>query len=131
MDDKVSFQVASAGTEAWIVVRNGTRNFIEFSGLNFAGSRCSYSSRSKTLVSPSTVATYRIPTLGLLGLCFDNKDQFHFINQSFSRITFKEESSEFLKLYFMVSYASPGKRPSAPVTITQTLYLNFIKPENS
>jgi hypothetical protein len=130
VDGKVSFQVASAGTEAWMIVRNGTRNFIEFSGLSLAGSRCTYSSRNKSLVSPGTVETYRLPTLGLLGLCFNNEDQSHFINQSFSNISIKEESTESLQLDFMVSYNSPGMQPTKAVKFTQTFYLNFIEPES-
>lgn len=130
LDGKVSFQVASAGTEAWMIVRNGTRNFIEFSGLNLAGSRCSYTSRNKSLVSPGTVETYRIPTLGLLGLCFNNEDQSHFINQTFSNISSKNETTESLKLDFMVSYDSPGIKPSTAVKFTQTLFLNFVEPES-
>ncbi|MCW1830023.1 hypothetical protein OLZ31_24690 [Enterobacter asburiae] len=130
VDGKVSFQVASAGTEAWMIVRNGTRNFIEFSGLSLAGSRCSYTSRNKSFVSPGTVETYRIPTIGLLGLCFNNEDQSHFINQSFSHISIKDESAEYLKLYFLVSYDSPGMQPSTAVKISQTLFLNFIEPES-
>ena len=130
VDGKVSFQVASAGTEAWMIVRNGTRNFIEFSGLSLAGSRCTYTSRNKSLVSPGTVETYRLPTLGLLGLCFNNEDQSHFINQSFRSISIKDESTESLQLDFMVSYDSPGMQPTTAVKLTQTFYLNFIEPES-
>lgn len=126
VDDKVLFQVASAGTEAWIVVKNGTRNFLEVSSLNLSGSRCTYASRNTIYVPPGAVTTYRIPTLGLLGLCFNNEDQSHFINETFNGITYKKVNSEFLKLYFTVSYDSPRLQTAEPISLSQTLFLNFV-----
>lgn len=131
VDDKVSFQVASAGTEAWVVVKNGTHNFLEISSLNLTGTRCTYTSRGKIFIPPGSVKTYQIPTLGLLGLCFTNEDQSHFINQTFNGISYQKQSSEYLNLFFIISYSTPGVQSVKPVTISQTLYLNFNDSENS
>ena len=74
-DGKVTFLIESSGTDVWLLAKNGTKEFIELSDLNLAGSRCTYSSRGKLLLTPGSVSLFTVPTVGLLGLCYDNTDQ--------------------------------------------------------
>lgn len=46
-DGKVTFLIESSGTDVWLLAKNGTKEFIELSDLNLAGSRCTYSSRGR------------------------------------------------------------------------------------
>ncbi len=49
---KVTFLIESSGTDVWLLVKNGSKEFIELSDLNLGGSRCTYTSRGKQLVTP-------------------------------------------------------------------------------
>ena len=63
-DGKVTFLIESSGTDVWLLAKNGTKEFIELSDLNLGGSRCTYSSRGKQLISPSSVTIFTVPTVG-------------------------------------------------------------------
>lgn len=124
-DGKVTFQLQSSGTDVWLVVKNGARDFIELSDINIAGSRCTYLGRGKQLLTPSSVTTLRVPTVGLLGLCYDNEDQINFINHPFKRLTSKPDEKANLPIMFSINYEFPGVENSKKLQDSQTLYLNF------
>lgn len=126
-DGKVTFRVESSGTDVWLVAKNGTKNFVELSGLTLGGSRCAYIARSKQLLPPGTVSTFVVPTVGMLGLCFNNDDQLFFINRAFSRITPKAKGRNSLSLLFSVSYDFPGKASLITNHDFQELYLLFLE----
>ncbi|EBG2148455.1 hypothetical protein FIP36_17065 [Salmonella enterica] len=130
-DGKVTFLVESSGTDTWFIAKNGTKDFIELSNMNLAGSRCTYSARGKQLLPPGTVSSYRVPTIGLLGLCYSNEDQLTFINHSFKQISPKSLSSNTLPLLFSVKYEFPGVSDSKETTDSQSLFLNFTGMEQS
>ncbi len=52
LTEKFTLRVESSGTDVWLVAKNGTRSFIELSGLTLGGSRCAYNARSKQLLPP-------------------------------------------------------------------------------
>jgi len=126
---KVAFIVMSAGTDVWLVTDNGTRNFVDISNVNVAGTRCSYASRNTITLSPGSVTTFKLPTVGLVGLCYTNEDQMRFINNPFSNISESSESYESLPMYFSADYIFPGISESASHTFTKSLSLNFIHKE--
>lgn len=126
---KVTFIVMNAGTDMWLVADNGTRNFVDISNVNVAGTRCSYTSRNANSLAPGSVTTFKLPTIGLLGLCYQNEDQNTFINNPFSGITESSESSESLPLYFSADYISPGVSESSTTNFAKSLVLNFIPKE--
>ena len=128
-NEKVTFIVINAGTDVWLVTDNGTRNFVEISDINVAGTRCSYTSRNATTLSPGSVTTFKLPTVGLLGLCYTNEDQITFINNPFLNISDSSESSESVPLYFSAEYVSPGVLESSKTKFAKSLVLNFIQKE--
>lgn len=127
--DKVTFSIESSGTDLWLTVQNGTKEFIQFKNLNLAGSRCSYVSRGKTAVAPENVSTFKMPTLGLLGLCFSNEDQMKLITMPFESVSSKQTSTEYLPTYFSVDYYSPAKNTKGQGHISYQLFLNFKRTE--
>ncbi|MCL9030608.1 hypothetical protein MU666_23705 [Salmonella enterica subsp. enterica serovar Enteritidis] len=66
-DGKVTLRVESSGTDVWLVAKNGTRSFIELSGLTLGGSRCAYNARSKQLLPPGSVSTFVVALLQIVG----------------------------------------------------------------
>lgn len=126
---KVTFLVMSAGTDVWLVTDNGTRNFVDISNVNVAGTRCSYASRNTSTLAPGSVTTFKLPTVGLLGLCYTNEDQMMFINNPFANISESSESNESLPMYFSADYIFPGVFESESNTFTKSLMLNFIHKE--
>ncbi|HGU6356282.1 TPA: hypothetical protein ACNAB0_003851 [Escherichia coli] len=129
-DGKVTLRVESSGTDVWLVAKNGTRSFIELSGLTLGGSRCAYNARSKQLLPPGSVSTFVVPTVGMLGLCFNNEDQLMFINRAFSRISPKAKGKDSLSLLFSVSYDFLGKADLINNHDFQELYLLFLNEDN-
>ncbi|MDG4709002.1 hypothetical protein P7F80_23840, partial [Enterobacter hormaechei] len=94
------------------------------------GSRCAYNARSKQLLPPGSVSTFVVPTVGMLGLCFNNEDQLMFINRAFSRISPKAKGKDSLSLLFSVSYDFPGKADLITNHDFQELYLLFLNEDN-
>lgn len=123
--DKVTFSIESSGTDLWLIVLNGTKEFIQFSNLNLAGSRCSYVSRGKTAVAPESVTTFKMPTLGLLGLCYSNEDQMKLITMPFESVSSVQTSKNYLPTYFSVDHYSPAKSTKSQGHISYQLFLNF------
>ncbi|MGV7963810.1 hypothetical protein QPK13_22925 [Photorhabdus tasmaniensis] len=130
-DGKVTFLIESSGTDVWLIAKNGTKDFIELSELNLAGSRCTYSARGKQLVSPGSVSTFIMPTIGLLGLCYSNEDQLTFINNAFMRISQKPHEKVSLPLLFSIKYDFPGAEKMEAIEYTQPLNLTFSSKEQS
>lgn len=130
-DGKVTFQVESSGTNVWLLVKNGTKEFIELSDLNMGGSRCTYSSRGKQLVPPGSISMFTVPTIGLLGLCYKNNDQLTFINHAFKMISQTSRDGLTLPLLFSIKYKFPGSFESNSTVITQSLNLVFLTKEQS
>lgn len=130
-DGKVTFLIESSGTDVWLLAKNGTKEFIELSDLNMGGSRCTYSSRGKQLISPSSVSMFTVPTVGLLGLCYDNNDQLTFINNAFKKISQTSRDGLTLPLLFSIKYEFPGSAESNSTVVTQSLNLVFLKKEQS
>ncbi|EEP4004595.1 hypothetical protein HB435_002548 [Salmonella enterica subsp. enterica serovar Stanley] len=130
-DGKVTFLIESSGTDVWLLAKNGTKEFIELSDLNLGGSRCTYSSRGKQLISPSSVTIFTVPTVGLLGLCYDNNDQLTFINHSFKNISQSSRDGLTLPLLFSIKYKFPGSFDSKQIEVTQSFDLEFLQKEQS
>lgn len=130
-DGKVTFLIESSGTDVWLLAKNGTKEFIELSDLNIGGSRCTYSSRGKQLIAPSSVSMFTVPTVGLLGLCYDNNDQLLFINNAFRNISRTSSDGLTLPLLFSIKYDFPGSLESNSTVVTQSLNLVFLKQEQS
>ncbi|EHS0389583.1 hypothetical protein KUQ09_001159 [Salmonella enterica] len=130
-DGKVTFLIESSGTDVWLLARNGTKEFIELSDVNLAGTRCTYSSRGKLLITPGSVSLFTVPTIGLLGLCYDNNDQLIFIDNVFTKISNKSRNELTLPLLFSIRYEFPGSDETVSTVVTQTLNLSFIKQEQS
>jgi len=130
-DGKVTFMVESSGTGVWLLAKNGTKEFIEVSELNLAGSRCTYTSRGKQLLSPGSITTFMVPTVGLLGLCYDNTDQLVFINNAFKKISQKSSDGVTLPLLFSIKYDFPGLGTTKTTEVTQSLNLTFLHQEQS
>ncbi|MBA8563639.1 hypothetical protein HVV49_23110 (plasmid) [Citrobacter freundii] len=130
-DGKVTFLIESSGTDVWLLAKNGTKEFIELSDLNIAGSRCTYSSRGKLLLTPGSVSLFTVPTVGLLGLCYDNTDQLTFINNAFTKISQKSSDGPTLPLLFSIRYEFPGSGETNTTLVTQSLSLAFLEQEQS
>ncbi|EFA4233951.1 TPA: hypothetical protein ACIX34_005101 [Escherichia coli] len=130
-DGKVTFLIESSGTDVWLLAKNGTTEFIELSDLNLAGSRCTYSARGKQLIAPSSVSMFTVPTVGLLGLCYDNNDQLIFINNAFTRISQNSSDGLTLPLLFSIKYEFPGSNKTNSTIVSQSLNLAFLKQEQS
>lgn len=130
-DGKVTFLIESSGTDVWLLAKNGTKEFIELSDLNLAGSRCTYLSRGKQLITPGSVSLFTVPTVGLLGLCYNNNDQLTFINNVFTKITQSSRDGLTLPLLFSIRYVFPGSDETVSTVVTQNLNLSFIKQEQS
>ncbi|MCW2456408.1 hypothetical protein EEAAV_26690 (plasmid) [Rahnella aceris] len=127
---KVTFRYLSAGTEFFIVINNGMKQFLILDSLTISGSKCAYSARQNITVAPVSVATFKLPTIGLLGLCYTNTDQLIFIENDFVNVS--EKGTGFnVPMFSNVRYHLPGKPSETEFEKFEKLYLNFAKPGSS
>ena len=80
---------------------------------------------------PSSVTIFTVPTVGLLGLCYDNNDQLTFINNSFKNISQSSRDGLTLPLLFSIKYKFPGSFDSKQIVVTQSFDLEFLQKEQS
>ncbi|CRY84294.1 hypothetical protein [Yersinia intermedia] len=127
---KVTFRYLSAGTEFFIVINNGMKQFLILDSLTISGSKCAYSSRQNITVAPVSVATFKLPTIGLLGLCYNNTDQLIFIENDFVNVSEKGTEPN-VSMFSHVRYHLPGKPSETKFDKYEKLYMNFAKPGSS
>lgn len=121
---KVTFKYINAGTDFFLIINNGRKEFLILDAFSIAGSKCAYAARTKINVAPVSVATYKLPTIGLIGLCYSNNDQLFFIENGFKNISEKGGDIK-LPLYSMIKYHFPGNAAEAESKTVNNLYVNF------
>lgn len=77
---KVAAEISSRGGLTLVSVSNGASNPIQIESISIAGDKCTYISTKAEEIGPGFSISYKVPDIGLIGLCFNNKEQIHFID---------------------------------------------------
>lgn len=126
----VETSVFNENLSALIKISNGTAHKIRIQSMSLAGDKCAYTSMKQEEIGPGFSITYRTPEVGLIGLCFKNNEQLHFIEDLFAGIETKEKNTS-LALYTEMVWSESSNqgeknRPNVFKKIQSTYFINFI-----
>ncbi|EJU32544.1 hypothetical protein HMPREF1144_4739 [Klebsiella sp. OBRC7] len=77
----------NAGLEVYVIIDNGYNEFMMIDKLALYGNRCGYESQNEIIVPPSSVSTFMVPNIALLGLCYTDDIKMVFVSKKFNGLS--------------------------------------------
>lgn len=84
---KYTVHVVNAGLEVYVIIDNGYNEFMMIDKLALYGNRCGYESQNEIIVPPSSVSTFMVPNIALLGLCYTDDIKMVFVSKKFNGLS--------------------------------------------
>ncbi len=73
--------------EVYVIIDNGYNEFMMIDKLAVYGNRCGYESQNEIIVPPSSVSTFMVPNIALLGLCYTDDIKMVFVSKRFNGLS--------------------------------------------
>lgn len=111
-----------------VTISNGTSTPIQVKSISIAGDKCTYVSTKNEEIGPGFSISYKAPEIGLVGLCYNNNEQIHFIKDIFLGID-NETGDKDIRLVMEVVWTAKneevGEKGDDVGRIIQNHTLNF------